>query len=185
MFAETPNLVIRDLELGDLPALLNISSDPDVVTAMDAYLPPDMAGLQHWLVETIGHNQQQPRTSHNCAIVLKANGDVIGWIGFGTPSQPAMADSSFGYALNSAYRNQGYMTEATKAILTYCFDMLEAQSVSASHKRFNTASGRVMQKAGMRLNATKEPAVANDDEVHYIITADEWRAFQNQLDASF
>lgn len=178
MFAETPNLVIRDLELGDLPALFSVSGDPDVVKAMDAYLPPDLAGLQRWLVETIWHNQQQPRTSHNCAIVLKANGAVIGWIGFGVPSQPAMSDSSFGYALNSAYRNQGFITEATNAILTYCFDVLGAQMVSASHKRFNLASGRVMQKVGMRIYDPPTPHETDDDEVHYLITANDWQRQQ-------
>ncbi len=185
MFTETPHLIIRDLEIEDLSDLLKVSADPDVVQAMDAYLPPDLAGLQRWLTETIWHNQQQPRSSHNCAIVLKAESAVIGWIGFGAPSDPTTGDLvlnelstselGFGYALNRTYRNRGFVTEATTAILAYCFTVLGAQMVTASHKRFNTASGRVMQKTGMRIRDTDGLTVTNDDEVHYGITADDWR----------
>ena len=179
MFVETTHLIIRDLELEDLPALLRVSSDPDVVQAMDAYLPPDIAGLQQWLTETIRHNQQQPRVSHNCAIVLKVEGEVIGWIGFGSPDDPTTGDLGFGYALNRAYRNRGFVTEATKAMLAYCFDVIGVQTVIASYKRFNTASGRVMQKAGMRLHDALMPEGTDAGEIYYVITADDWRAHPN------
>lgn len=42
------------------------------------------------------------------------------------------------------------MTEALRAVLRFAFQDLAMQRVHASHFRSNPASGRVMQKAGMR-----------------------------------
>lgn len=174
MFTQTPRLTLRDLCSGDLHALLAISGDENVQRMMEGYLPANESDLGEWLAGTIQHNEQQPRLSHNCAIVLKDTGQVIGWIGFGVPEEPAQGSFDFGYAMNQAFENRGYMTEAVRAMLAYCFDTLGAESVSAYHMDFNPASGRVMQKAGMqRYDAAMKDHASG--EVHYIITREMWR----------
>jgi len=174
MFTETPRLLIRDLEREDLAGLLAISSDPAVSSMNEGYLPADEAALGKWLDETMEHNARQPRQSHNCAVILKATSQLIGYIGFGVPSEPGQGDIDFGYALNHAYWNQGYMTEAVRSMLAYCFDVIGAHTVTAYHLDFNPASGRVMQKAGMRLDQDKMHD-QQAGEVHYILTAEDWR----------
>ena len=175
MFAETHRLIIRDLQNSDLAGLLAISIDPDVVQMMEGYLPQDEAELRPWITSAIEHNEEQPRRAHNSAIVLRTSGDMIGWIGFELPDDLAKGNIEFGYALNRAYRNQGYMTEAVTAMLAYCFEVLGASAVTAYHMDFNPGSGRVMQKAGMSLyDAIMQGR--SDGQVHYIVTVNDWNA---------
>ena len=67
------------------------------------------------------------------------------------------------------------MTEAVRGILAYCFDTLDAQIVTAFHLDNNPSSGRVMLKAGMRLYDEVMQG-RTDGEVHYVITAEDWRS---------
>lgn len=173
MLTETIRLILRDLQHDDLADLLAITSDPEVFRTND-YLPAEEATLRKRLDEILWHNAQEPRHSHNCAIVLKTTNELIGWIGFGAPSDLRKSDIDFGYSLNRAYWNRGYMTEAVRGMLAYCFDVVGAQTVTAYHMDNNPASGRVMQKAGMRLY----DAMMRDHtegQVHYVITAIDWR----------
>ncbi len=53
-----------------------------------------------------------------------------------------------GFCLSRDYWNQGIMTEALKAVIEYLFSV-GFHRVSCLHKVENSASGRVLQKAGM------------------------------------
>ena len=54
-----------------------------------------------------------------------------------------------GYVLGKAYWGYGMMTEALKAILDFCLTQVGFQKVKARYASLNSASGRVMEKAGM------------------------------------
>jgi RimJ/RimL family protein N-acetyltransferase len=55
-----------------------------------------------------------------------------------------------GYGLATAYRGQGYASEAATALITYAFDTLQAKRVLADTSRSNIDSRRVMERVGMR-----------------------------------
>lgn len=54
-----------------------------------------------------------------------------------------------GYGIGSTYWNKGYVTEAVKAFIDYCFKKLDVKKVYASFFSGNIASKRVMEKNGM------------------------------------
>ncbi len=54
------------------------------------------------------------------------------------------------YWIGEEYRNQGYATEAARAMIEYAFSELMLHRVYAGHFGSNIPSGRVMQKAGMK-----------------------------------
>jgi [ribosomal protein S5]-alanine N-acetyltransferase len=172
MLFETPRLNIRDLQRDDFTDLLAISSDPEVSRTND-YLAADEITLREWLEATLTSEAQEPRNSHHSTIKLKSNNQMVGWIGLQISNDPQPGRVEFGYALGSAHWNQGYMTEAVHGMLAYCFDVLEVQTVTAFHLQANPSSGRVMLKAGMRLY-DEVMQDRTDDEVHYVITTDEW-----------
>ena len=66
-----------------------------------------------------------------------------------------------GYSLSRAYWNQGIMTEALRAVLAFGFDTLQLNRIEAQHETDNPASGRVMEKAGMRPEGTLRAKVYN------------------------
>jgi ribosomal-protein-alanine N-acetyltransferase len=55
-----------------------------------------------------------------------------------------------GYCIGSPYWNRGIMTEALLAVMHFLYYEVGYQMIMAKHDVLNTASGKVMQKAGMR-----------------------------------
>ena len=63
---------------------------------------------------------------------------------------------SFVYMLGHDFWNQGYGTEALKAVFQFAFKELGVERIAADHISLNTASGAVMRKAGMNYMGTIE-----------------------------
>ena len=55
-----------------------------------------------------------------------------------------------GYCYGSIFWNKGYGTEALKAVLEYLFNKVGFELIEIKHQEENPASGRVMQKAGLK-----------------------------------
>ncbi|MBQ9299530.1 MAG: GNAT family N-acetyltransferase [Clostridia bacterium] len=55
-----------------------------------------------------------------------------------------------GYCLCRRFWNQGLMTEALNRVITYLFETVGFHRISLCHDVENPASGRVMQKCGLR-----------------------------------
>ncbi|MDT4761619.1 GNAT family N-acetyltransferase [Sphaerochaeta sp. PS] len=108
------------------------------------------------------------------AIVLKQTDKVVGCIDLRLLTE---TQASFGYVLNRAYWNQGFMSEALHCMLDYLFEELGMGEVESCHEKENQASGRVMTKCGMRwthlaLGETMFGKVS--DNQHYSITREQW-----------
>jgi [ribosomal protein S5]-alanine N-acetyltransferase len=82
------------------------------------------------------------------AITLRAKGELFGAIGLTLNLEQERAE--LGYWIGKPYWNRGYCTEAASAVLHYAFTGLRLNRVHAHHFSNNPASGRVMQKVGMR-----------------------------------
>ena len=83
------------------------------------------------------------------AICLKDNSDyVIGDISLVSVDEEN-SSCEIGYILGLDYCGQGLMTEALKAVLSYCLDEIRFKEVNACYASLNPASGRVIEKAGM------------------------------------
>ena len=84
-----------------------------------------------------------------------------------------------GYCLSDLYWNKGFMTEAANAVLDYLFNTCEAETISAEFLHLNPASGKVMEKIGMkyegilRSRITDKQGIRND-LVSYSITKSEF-----------
>ena len=58
------------------------------------------------------------------------------------------------YEVKAKYRNKGYASEALKRVLKFLLVEVEYNRISAGHLADNPASGRVMEKAGMKYEGT-------------------------------
>lgn len=174
-------LHIRDLAAEDWPALHALRTDP-AVYRYNHFGPESEEETRTWIRETMVHNNLTPRLSHNCSIVLRATGQVIGWIGFGLPSagKGAHSDLSFGYALLPAFWNQGYMTEALQLLLTFAFTTTAVNSISDICDARNLGSARVMEKAGLRL---VERFIDQDDQTGEAVAFYRYRILRREWDA--
>lgn len=91
---------------------------------------------------------------------------------------PAHAGAELGYWIAEPAWDRGYATEAAAALCAYAFATLGVHRIQARHFAVNPASGRVMQKLGMRHEGTLRAAVRKDgrfkDLALYAVLAPEW-----------
>lgn len=108
----------------------------------------------------LGHDFGRP------ALIAKADGRRIGHAVFlprrctvderaalGLPGAAASIEAEIGWAVSSRCRNQGYATEAARALVAYGFEDLGLARLIAVTEADNAASLRVMAKLGMRIAA--------------------------------
>lgn len=113
-------------------------------------------------------------------IELKETGQFIGTLDMHHLKEE-VGRAEFGYTLNKCFWNQGYMTEAAKAFVTIFFEKLDMNCLVARYDKENPASGRIMQKLGMRFSH-EEPYAKLDKKVperivtmmHYTLTKENY-----------
>ncbi len=159
---ETARLRLTLLNMDDAPHVYPFMADPEIAanTALIPYpYPPGAA--ESWIQATqatAAHGEE-----YTFAIRLKqADGQdrFMGAIGIGADADAYRGQ--VGYWLGKPHWGQGYMTEALCRVIRFGFDELALHRVYATHFDFNPASGRVMQKAGMRYEGTQRGYLLKD-----------------------
>lgn len=144
---DAERLVLRPFELSDAPRVKLLAGDRDVAKTTQALAHPYEDGMAENWIES--HQQDFEKGEQVAfAITLKDNGELIGAIGLGLKLDHEYA--ALGYWIGKPYWNRGYCTEAATGVLRYAFIELRLNRVHAHHFSNNPASGRVMQKIGMR-----------------------------------
>lgn len=111
-------------------------------------------------------------------IELKDNHDLIGTIDV-SKRFIKYGSCEVGYCYSEKYWNKGYATEALKAVIKFLFEECDADTVNASFMENNPASGKVMEKSGMRYEGTLKSRVIDkngnrNDLIYYAITKNEY-----------
>ncbi len=130
------------------------------------------------LAQNIAAQSEWPRDEVNLAVELRAERKVIGSIRLAVIDGDN-GNADFGFVFNRRYWNNGYATEAARAILDVAFSVLRLHRVIATCDVRNGASSRVMEKLAMR----REGHFLQDrmqkgewrDSYLYGILAHEWR----------
>lgn len=148
---ETERLLLRDWVEQDWPLIWTLASDPRVTRYQTWLRLKDEEDARRWLASAIQHNNGLPRIAFSTALVLKQSSKAIGWLNWGDPEEPGIADVSFGYAVLPAMWRRGYVSEAVGAMLAFVFGSLDKQSITATCATSNPASSGVLEKAGLTL----------------------------------
>ena len=145
---ETDRLLLRKLELGDVYEYYErLMGDADVSRYM-------LFDPHQTIMESLEDMQQKLRCYDEepfyCwGVERKEEAGLMGMVQLLRFDE--QADScSFVYMLGCNYWNQGYGTEILKAVIRFAFEELEVQRILADHMTKNIASGKVMEKAGMK-----------------------------------
>ena len=173
---ETERLRLRPVTLEDAPAMFEYASDETVTRY------------------TFPTNQSLEETKNNIAqfylanplgrwgIELKSNGKFIGTIDL-HKIDPALKKAAIGYIINKKYWNQGLTTEANRAVIELAFEKIGMNKLTALHDKANPASGKVMEKSGMRFSHEEPYARMDKNEpgrfvtdVHYVLTKEDYFA---------
>lgn len=148
---ESERLRLRQLLFEDAQAIHRLLEDRRIAeTTQNIPYPYPEGGAERFIRNT--HANFEDGAGYSFAIVHKAENAFMGVVGI-HPNH-AHKSAEIGYWLGVPYWGQGYMTEAVWRVLRFGFEALELNRIFASYYVDNPASGRVMEKAGMRYEGT-------------------------------
>lgn len=144
---ETKRLRLRSFHKEDAQAMFDGWTQDARVAQYCRWHPHTSIDMTEKLLD-IYTNTADPHYLYRFAITLKETNTLIGCIDV-VDFSPDGSTAEIGYVLAHAYWNKGYMTEALEAMITYLFDC-GFDTVAARHHIDNHASGKVMEKCGMK-----------------------------------
>ncbi|MBD8036916.1 GNAT family N-acetyltransferase [Solibacillus sp. A46] len=169
MWIETERLYIREFERVDEQAVFEYTSDNLVMK----YIPEGVftkEAAKEFITQNIGEKAEK------YAVVLKEENILIGHIFF--CKYFGNHTYEIGWVFNPKFYNQGYASEAAKAMLAYGFEKMKLHRIIATCQPENTPSYRVMEKIGMRREGHFKKCIPNGaewwDEYYYAILDEEW-----------
>lgn len=177
---ETERLILRCFTLEDMEQIYyNCWSEYDV-WKWTSYAPMNsvndvikVAGMftDNWLGAYSRPNR------YSWAIQLKSTGEIIGRF-FGMNPADQINQIELAYELGQKWWNKGLMTEVAKAVIDFFFQEVGFNRIYAYHASENPASGRVLQKCGMKYEGTlRQACKCNNglfDQVVYAILAEDY-----------
>lgn len=168
----TDRLVLRKFKINDAPYVFkNWASDPENVATLTWNVHPNvdftLSLLKSWISEYSNIHY------YRWCITLKDSDIPIGGIDVNNIIDDSTCE--IGFVLSKSLWNKGIMTEATRAVIDYLFSKTSFTTISAYHNVDNPASGRVLQKSGMRYikvvpNGAKKNTGELVDKVVYAIS---------------
>ena len=172
----TDRLILRRFTLGDAENMYkNWASDEEVTRFLTWPPHASVEVTKSLLTDWISRYEED--SYYNWVIELKESGDVIGSISV-VKLNENINGADIGYCMSRAHWGKGIMPEALKAVIKYLFCEVGCNRIAASHDVNNPKSGRVMDKAGMKLEGTLRRAGKNNlgicDEVWHSIIREEF-----------
>ena len=147
MELRTERLLLNSFRESDASLLAKLAGDKRVVEMMASIpYPYETSMAESW----IRSHQKQREEGFNYifAIRLKESRDLIGSINIRLNKRHNWG--SLGYWVGYQYWGQGYGTEVLKKVIQFGFEEKRLNRVWAEYKTMNVASGRMMEKAGMK-----------------------------------
>jgi ribosomal-protein-alanine N-acetyltransferase len=164
--AATERLVLRRIQMDDVPALHAILSNPEAMRYWSTVPHETVAVTEEWVAGTMA------RVAHgeadDLAIVL--NGAVIGKVGLWTGNE-------IGVIVSPDRWSRGYATEAMRAAIARAFER-GIDRIIADIDPENAASRRLFEKLGFRITgsakATFRLGEVWTDSLYLALTPEDW-----------
>ena len=172
----TERLVLRPFhtsDAADVERLAGAREVPD--TTLTIPHPYPAGGGAQWIATHLAAWER--RDNLTLAICARtARNELLGAISLHLSL--AHAHAEIGYWIGVSAWGKGFATEAARALTDYAFAELRLHRVQGRHLTRNPASGRVLQKLGMRLEGVHRDAYRRwdhfEDVAVYAVLASEW-----------
>ena len=145
---ETDCLIIRDLQESDLPALIAMNQDPEVMQ----YFPKPYSQAESLRLYQGIQDEVKAYGYSLWAVEEKDSQAFVGLVGLHHSDLRIFAGKEtveIGWRLRKEFWNRGYATEAAQACLDFAFQQAGLSEVYSFTSLLNLPSQKVMQKLGM------------------------------------
>ncbi len=142
----TDRLILSPPTIDDVDDIIKYASDYDVAkTTRSMPHPYEAHHADFWI--KMSREGRETGDHYVFAQRLKDSRKLIG--GIGIKMNKPDNNGSLGYWIGKEYWNNGYTTEACKAIIDFAFQHLGIHKIHAQFLAVNASSGSVMKKSGM------------------------------------
>ena len=190
VYLETERLTLRQLAEEDAERLVELDNDPEVMRYLNGGIATPRELIEREILPRFLSYYSRYGGFGVWAAIEKASGAFIGWFSLRPPDESRLDEVELGYRLRRPAWGRGFAAEGALALIRKGFTELGVQRVTANTYEHNSASRRVMEKAGMVLVRRYRPtldelttetsnhlavdSVWDGDEVEYAITEQNW-----------
>jgi len=150
----TQRLRLKEVSVADINAIHKLHSFKEVDEFNTLGIPGSITDTEILVNEWVGKQKTTPRVSFIFSITLIDTDEFIGLIALNI-GKLNYKIAEVWYKLDPAYWQNGYATEALKAILNFGFTDLGLHRIEAGCAVENIASVKVLEKAGMTREGRK------------------------------
>jgi len=187
VFLETQRLILRQFTEDDADHLFELDSDREVIRFTNIGLinggdpiDTDYEAIKSKILPRFIKYYENYDGYGFWAVIEKSSNEFIGWFHL----RPALDNITvhvyneneieLGYRLRKAAWGKGYATEGSRSLIVKGFSELDTQRIVSTALVANTASIRVMEKAGLKFDQTFIHQVTNQEAVKYALNKDEF-----------
>lgn len=175
-------MTLRRFTEADIDALAALHGHPDVMRHIDDGRPvPRDVVTQQQFPRILREYDELPAGQGCFAAAEKSTGAFLGWLSLRPATSVGLnGGTELGYRMLPAVWGLGYATEGARALVHNAFTELGVDRIVATTMTVNTASRRVMEKAGLSLIRTffeewPDPIEgAEHGDVEYALTRETW-----------
>jgi ribosomal-protein-alanine N-acetyltransferase len=147
---QTPRLILREINLTDAKAMLELNSDPEVMKYTGDV---SFSSIEETRTFIANYPDYKKSGFGRNAVLLKETGEFLGWCGLKKLKDKTV---DIGYRFHKRNWNKGYATESARAIIGYGFNNYDLTEIIGNAAEDNIGSIRVFQKLGMELVSKRE-----------------------------
>ncbi|WP_423407684.1 GNAT family N-acetyltransferase [Heyndrickxia sp. MSNUG] len=143
----TKRLKLRLFQISDAAAVTKLCNNYNIYkNTLYLPYPYSIEDALSWIEHHL--NNFNANKSYEFAVTDKETGDLYGAIALSNNQK--FKNGEIAYWIGEEFWGNGYATEAAQGILQFAFDEKQYHKVFARYFKSNPASGRVMEKLGMK-----------------------------------
>lgn len=143
---ETERLFLRKIVPSDAEAVDELITNPEMYRYWGAPLSNNEKTGERYIRRNLTPKPHQKPSGLTWGIARKEDNRIIGEIFINQIIENRQAH--IGYRITMEYQNQGFATEATQAVVQFCFEQTELKRLHTSVALGNDASCKVLEKSG-------------------------------------
>lgn len=180
VFLETDRLVLRRFTEADVENLFDLDSDPAVMRFLTGGKPTPREVVRSEILPRFLQCYERFAGLGYWAAIERSTGAFLGWFELRPREGGSRDEAELGYRLRRSAWGKGYASEGARALIRKGFTECGLQRVVATTMTVNTASRRVMERAGLTLLRTfhlswPEPIEGTEHgEVEYALEKADW-----------
>jgi ribosomal-protein-alanine N-acetyltransferase len=181
MELNSARLAFREYQRDDFPLFYYVFSNERVMRYALMDQCQSESDIKPYFEQILSNNAMKPsdRRAYEFAVYSKELGEYLGFADVLVENKKKDGGiAHVGFFLLPDFWDQGYGTEISQTLISFCFEKLGVHRVHACCNCENSASERVMQKSGMskegQFRKTRYKNGQWYDELRYSILIDEW-----------